>query len=263
MALLSGEKLVPAPDRPQPDSFHARTGHALPQENSAVYKQLMQTAVYASDNEMKINQKKTKLMLFNPCTSVDFMPDFQLGENELEVVEEMRLLGVIIRSDLKWTANTEYIVKRAYKKLWVMKRLKELGADQDQLVDVYIKQIRSVLELAVPAWHGAITQAERMDIERVQKAALHIVLGQEYISYKNALKHLNLDSLEKRREKLCLKFGEKAEKHSKFKNWFKLNKPNVNTRQDQTKYCEMIANKDRYKKSPISYLTTLLNKNNK
>ena len=87
------EKLVPAPDRPRPDSFHARTGHSLPQENSAVYKQMMQTAVYASDNEMKINQKKTKLMLFNPCTSVDFMPDFQLGENELEVVEEMRLLG--------------------------------------------------------------------------------------------------------------------------------------------------------------------------
>ena len=255
------EKLVPAPDRPRPDSFHARTGHSLPQENSAVYTQLMQTAVYASDNEMKINQKKTKMMVFNPCTSVDFMPDFQLGENELEVVEEMRLLGLIVRSDMKWAANTEYIVKRAYKKLWVIKRLKGHGADQDQLVDVYIKQIRSILELAVPAWHGAITQAERIEIERVQKAALHIVLGHEYTSYKNALKYFNLDSLDKRRDKLCLKFAKKAEKHPKFKKWFKVNKPNVNTRQEQTKYCEVIANKDRYKRSPISHLTSLLNKN--
>ena len=139
------EMLVSVPGRPQPDNFHAKTGHALPQENSAVYKQLIETAEYATNNQMKINFKKTKMMLFNPCTSVDFMPDFQLGGHELELVEEMRLLGLIITSDMKWAANTDFIVKRAYKKLWVMRRLKELGADEDQLLDIYIKQIRCLL----------------------------------------------------------------------------------------------------------------------
>ena len=48
------------------------------------------------------------------------MPNIELDNNELELVVEMRLLGVIIQSDMKWTANTEYMVERAYKKLWVI-----------------------------------------------------------------------------------------------------------------------------------------------
>ena len=100
------------------------------------------------------------------------MPDLRLDNQEVEVVEELRLLGVIVRSDMTWVSNTENMVKKANKRLWIVRRLKQLGAQQDDLIDLYIKQIRSVLELAVPAWHGAITQLERMDIERIQKSEL-------------------------------------------------------------------------------------------
>ena len=61
----------------------------------------------------------------------------------------------------------------------MLRRLKTLGADTADLVDVYVKQIRCVLELAVPAWQGAITQAEKLNLEGVQKCALYIVLGDE------------------------------------------------------------------------------------
>ena len=89
------KSLVSVPDdvRPQPDMFHARTGHILPAGESSVYKQLIRTKEYADKNEMKINLKKTKAILFNPCTSVDFMPDLRLDNQEVEVVEELRLLG--------------------------------------------------------------------------------------------------------------------------------------------------------------------------
>ena len=254
------DKLVCAPDRIQPDTFHARTGHVLPPENSAVYNQLLKTAVYSSENQMKINDKKTKIMVFNPCTSIDFMPEFKLNDNNLEVVEEMRLLGVIVRSDMKWTSNTEHIVLKALKKLWIMRRLKEMGANEDEMLDTYIKQVRSVLELAVPVWHGAITQAERNEIERVQKAAHHIVLGAKYLSYKSALKYTGLQTLESRRDKLCLKFAGKSVKHPKHKQWFKPSKKASYTRQKQPKFCKVVANKGRYKRSPIGHLTSLLNR---
>ena len=87
---------IPEDRRAQPDAYHARTGHVLPKENSRVYSQLIKTASYAEANSMKINFKKTKVMLFNPCTSIDFMPELDINNKELEVVEEMRLLGVII-----------------------------------------------------------------------------------------------------------------------------------------------------------------------
>ena len=127
------------------------------------------------------------------------------------------------------------------------------------VLDIYIKQVRSILELAVPAWQGAITQAERDEIERVQKAAFHIVLGDEYQSYRSALKYFGMDSLENRREKLCKKFARKAVNHPKHQKWFKLNTVTVDTRQEHPKFCEVVAQKDRYKKSPLGYLTGLLN----
>ena len=255
-------KFIPGNARPRPDQFHARTGHVMPNqmENSRVMKQLAKTQQYAQDNDMKINLKKTKAMLFNPCTSIDFVPELVIDDQEIEVVEEMRLLGIIITSDMKWSANTLNMVTRAYQKLWVLRRLKKSGAKTVDLVDIYCKQVRSLLELAVPAWNGGITVEERMDIERVQKSACHIILGDSYASYRSALIDLDLESLAVRQNNLSLKFAIKAEKHPKHRNWFKLNTKTTYTRQSKSKYKEVFTKHSRFQKSSLSFLTGLLNK---
>ena len=252
---------VPEDVRPMPDMYHARTGHIMPNqlENSRVLQQLVKTKQYADENDMKLNFKKTKMMIFNPCTSIDFMPQFVLDDQEIEVVEEMRVLGITITSDMKWATNTNIMVTRANKKLWVLRRLKDSGAKEDDLVDIYCKQVRSLLELAVPAWHGGINKDDQMDIERIQKSACHIILGEDYTSYRNALKSLNLEALSVRRDKLCLKFAKRAEKHPKHRHWFKLNENDVNTRQDKLKYKDVFAKHNRFKKSPLAFLTGMLN----
>ena len=231
----------------------------LPMQESKGIKQLVKTKEYAQKNNMKINYKKTKVILFNPCTLTDFMPEVVIDDNELEVVDEIRLLGLIIRSDLKWISNTANIVAKANKRLWILRRLINLGATTDDLLEIYTKQIRCVLELAVPAWQSGLTQAEKIDIERIQKCACHIILGSDYISYKSALKNLGLDSLESRRVKLTLKFGLKSEKHEKFQNWFKPATKMYNTRLEKFKYCSVKAKHTRFEKSPLSLLTKLLN----
>ena len=144
-------------ERSLPDTFHSRTGHHLPQEASRVQNQLLNIQEHAQVNQMMINAKKTKLMLFNQCNSIDFMPHIELEGQEIELVEEMKLLGVIIQSDLKWSANTEYIVSKAFKQLWVLRRLKQAGANQQELIDMYIKIVRCHSELAVPVWHSSLT----------------------------------------------------------------------------------------------------------
>ena len=111
----------------------------------------------------------------------------------------------------------------------------------------------------VSVWHSSITVLERCEIERVQNAAMHIILGNRYTTYPNALEWFNLDSLEDRRVQLCSKFVHKAAKHSKFKNWFKVNEARTRTRQEQPKYCQVKARLGRYQKSPLSYLTAILN----
>ena len=114
---------VPREERPLPDPFRARTGHRLVREKSQVMNQLTKTQEYAVQNKMKINHSKTKFILFNTCTSKDFLPYFELEGKPIELVEEAKLLGLIITPDL--SANTEYMVKRCNSKMWMTKRLKK------------------------------------------------------------------------------------------------------------------------------------------
>jgi hypothetical protein len=250
---------IPTENRPQPDCYRARTGHALQPEKSKVFSQLHQISEYASSNGMQLNYKKTKFMLFNPGTSRDFLPAFNLDGHEIEMVEETRLLGLVLSSDLSWGPNTDSIVERSNKKLWFLIRLKNLGASRDDLIDLYHKHVRSILEYAAPVWHSSLTGEDRLKLEHVQKSALRIILGQSYRSYNSALKITGTRTLFERRRKLCIKFARKSLRNSKFKNWFKPNVLQTKTRQDQPKFCEVYSRLGRYEKSPLSYLTHLLN----
>ena len=87
----------------------------------------------------------------------------------LEVVPEIKLVGVMVTQDLKWQRNTDLICAKARQKLWVLRRLKRFSIENEKLVDVYKKEVRSLLEYAVPVWHSSITQKQSNQIERVQK----------------------------------------------------------------------------------------------
>ena len=143
--------------------------------------------------------------------------------------------------------------------MWCLKRLKNLGANRNDLLEVYTKQVRCQLEFAVPVWHPSLTGEDRLKIERIQKSACCIILGQEYKSYRKALKILHLESLFERRNKLCRTFAKKALKHPKFNKWFKPKQKKSNTRNIPSRFCEVYARTDRFKQSPISHLTNLLN----
>ena len=133
-----------------------------------------------------------------------------------------------------------------------------MGASNSDLLYVFTKQIRSVAEFAVPVWNSSLTGEDIADIERLQKTALHIILGDDYKSYNSALNTLGLKKLSERRRRICLTFDKKAEKNTNFSAWFK---PNIRKtiRCKQSKYSDVFCKKIRFNKSPISYMTKLLN----
>ena len=262
--LKSSLKNDPNPNPVRPVAFHDRTGHYLPNEQCEISKQLDKLNTYVSDHEMKINMDKTKVMLFNTARNWDFTPTVSLGNDDtnLEVVEQIKLLGIIVTSDMKWHANTAYLCERGFSKLWLLRNLKKLGATTSELLDVYVKQCRSILELAAPVWTGGLKSDDIVSLERVQKTACAIILGRTYNGYENALQKLDIKSLEERRLDLCLKFVKKSAKDEKYKHWFvKADAPSVNTRskKDPKPYKPVHARTDRYKESPLPFLTNLLN----
>jgi hypothetical protein len=99
--------------------------------------------------------------------------------------------------------------------MWTLQRMKVLNLGPLLILDLYVKEIRSVLELAVPAWHSGLTVRQTADIERVQRVAVYIILsdfttGKCEFSYDMALVVLDIEPLAVRREKLCLSFAKKT-----------------------------------------------------
>ena len=148
----------------------------------------------------------------------------------------------------------------------MLRRLRKLGANQTDMLDVYCKQVRSVLEFGLAVWAPGLTMAEAAQIERVQKSALHVILGVNYGNYENSLSILTMEKMSERRSKICLKFIKECEKSTKYSHWLKLSEQRKQTdmktrnhEHNQTKYKPVPFRTERYGRSPLPFLTTLIN----
>ena len=178
----------------------------------------------------------------------------------LETLENTKLLGTIISNDLTWNKNTESIVKKANMRMEILRKISPFGASLDEMKNIYILYVRSLLEQSCTVWHSGLTAENAQDLERIQKTALKIILQDKYISYEKALNVLNLESLEERREFLCLEFAKKCLKSDKMKTNFTVNsKIHPMMTRNQEKFDIDFARTGRLQDSPIIYMQRLLN----
>ena len=211
---------------------------------------------------MVINENKSNIMLFNKSRKIDFPPEFAFrnGQN-LEIVEESRLLGLIISTDLRWEANTMAICSKAMTKMWLLRRMKLLKLENEIIIDYYMKEVRPLTEQGVPIWNSSLTKKQIKDIEKIQKVALKIILGQQYQSYESACEIFGLKKLSIRRLELSTKFAIKLYKSNRCKEFFTPVTKNSRTRSDGPLLLEEKVNTRRCYQAPHNYLTRLINKN--
>ena len=131
------------------------------------------------------------------------IPAIKINDCVLERVSSCKLLGLWIDDDLKWKTNTEYIVKNAAKRLHLLKVLKGYNAPREDLKTFYISAIRSILEYGTKIWHGSLTVEQSKDIERIQRRGMKIICPEK--TYEQALIKCGMETLENRREKICIK----------------------------------------------------------
>ena len=179
----------------------------------------------------------------------------------LVIDEEVKLLGVVINKDLKWDSNTNYLVKKANKKMRMLHIAAKFTRNRDHLMQIYKTFIRSNLEFSSNVWHSSLTKENRQDLERVQKAALKVILRNDYNDYEEALRLTGLQSLDSRRDMIGLRFVKNSLRNANFSKLFPLKKINhVMSVRNPLKYHINKANTERYKRSTIPYLQRLLNK---
>ena len=128
------------------------------------------------------------------------------------------------------------------------------------LVGKGLRAVRSILESKSPVFHSSLSQLLSNKIEAVQKKALAIILDVNYISYENALKTLNLQRLDERRDNHSLNFARKCSQSARHEGFFPLNPHRRPNSRNPRPYFEPQCNTSRYFKSSIPTMCRLLNK---
>ena len=167
---------------------------------------------------------------------------------------ETKLLGVWITDDLKWSKNTSEVVKNSYARMSILRKLKAFQVPTNDLVNIYVLYIRSRLEQSAVVWHSSLTLGEEKELERVQKVALRLILGDNYKDYDQARLVTAIQTLSERRKQLCLKFAKKSVKNGSLKDLFQ---PNTDSHHE--KFHVTFAKTDRLKNSAIPFMQRLLN----
>ena len=212
---------------------------------------------------MELNENKTKMMVFNFTKKHQFSTRLALNGKTIDTVKEFKLLGTILTNDLKWNKNTKHLVKRAYARMELLRKMSEFTKSKQDKLHIYKTYIRSVLEQSCAVWNSSITKRNERELERVQKVSIRLILG-KYESYTQALKSLNIETLKERRQILCNRFAEKCAKNERTRNMFKINIKNHNMKlRHFEKYKVINARTVRMEKSAIPTMTKHLNEKHK
>ena len=239
--------------------------------------EVLQKALYIEEYEtdkdqMIINGDKCNVITFNFSSNNSPPQDLYLNDNKIEPCGNLKLLGVILSNDLKWSKNTTQICSKGNQRFYFLQKLKQFGLSKAELIHGWKTMIRPITEYAAPLWHSSLTDTDSNRLEKLQKRALGLILGTTYIdnkryytyghehlSYTAALEKTDLIPLDKRREILTSKFALDAFKSERHKDIFTKKvferAPGRNEPRVQEKQCYT----GRYYKSAVPYMSRLLN----
>ena len=256
------KRLVNDIDPVRPVPYRGRNEQLLPRQANILQDEVDKVVQLSISRKQQLNPLKTKAMIFNPLRKYDVLPQIstEAGSN-IEVVEEQKILGHIIRSDMKTISNTEFICKKAYRRMWILRRLKALGCPISELLDVLRQQVLSICEGSVAFWGPMITKVESNMLERCLKTGLHIIYQEKYTSFSQVLKLANMKSLKVRRVELITRFSKAAFKSDKYSKWFCKSEENLNvaTRRSQAPILKPVqCRTQRYSRSSIPVMTQIL-----
>ena len=145
----------------------------------------------------------------------------------------------------------------------ILRKAVSFGASLQEKREIYILYVRSALEQSCQIWSSRLTQENITDLERVQKAAIRIILNNSFENYEKALEKVNLQTLVERREILCLKLATTSTQNEKTDKFFPLNqKQHTMKKRKNEKYKVNYARTERLKNSSIPYMQRLLNQRN-
>lgn len=154
-------------------------------------------------NKLQLNPDKCKELRIDFKQQKDQFDPIIINNQQLKVVDHVKILGLTISNTLQWTHHISEVVKKANKRLYCLTQLKRAGVPISDIVNFYCTCIRPTLEYGAEVFHHSLPKFLENDLERVQKRSLAIIFPGE--EYNQILQLSGLTSLYDRRHNLCKK----------------------------------------------------------
>jgi ribonuclease HI len=143
---------------------------------------------WATDNGFRFSTEKTKAMRFSINPGLYLNPELKMYNKTLPYVENIKFLGLIWDTKLKWTQHIAKLKADCTKKLGLLRSItcSEWGADQYCSLKIYRMLIRSKLDYGAIVY-GSACKTELQKLNTIANDALRIATG--------AFKSTPIDSL--------------------------------------------------------------------
>ena len=109
-------------------------------------------STWVDRNLLSLKPVKCKTMLLSRKQNLSQPPQFLLNETTLEQVEAFKYLGVLISSDVSWSAHIDSICAKGKKLIGLLYRRFSSNIYSERLQEIYKSLVRPQLEYAVPVW---------------------------------------------------------------------------------------------------------------
>ncbi|CAB3387408.1 Hypothetical predicted protein, partial [Cloeon dipterum] len=148
----------------------------IPEDADALQEDLDRIFIWCENNGMQLNGRKCHVMdISRARTQLHF--EYSIGGVPLEYVDQQRLLGVHISSDLRWSVHTDIVRAKAAQVLGFAARNLHKCTQKVKRVS-FLSLVKPILMYGLPAWHPT-TQENMTKLERVQKRALRFIYGRQ------------------------------------------------------------------------------------
>ena len=215
---------------------------------------------FTKSKQFRVNGKKSTVTLFNFSSSLDFQPNLYIGDEQLNIVSHTKILGLTLSRSLKWNEHVDVITNKARSRIYMLRKMMNNGFDYEIILDVYKKEIRSILEYCCVVFHHGLSQELEHQIESVQKLVLKLVSRylELKMSYNESCILFSIEPLFSRRLEQCQTFIKRTLKSPKFSDMFveRMGKKVQGRRRFQKYRCT----NDRMFRSPLVALTRMANK---
>ena len=121
-----------------------------------------------------INEEKSHVMNIVTRSNLNLPPISTSSISYLSVVHSMTFLGVIFSDDLKWNLHVDHTVRKASKRLFILRNLRKAGCSPTLMTRCYTSFIRSLLAYSFPAFCN-LPDFLFKKLVRIERRSLRIV----------------------------------------------------------------------------------------